>query len=159
MDHRGAALWLRNASGLFDVSVRPWLRDVARIYAEWTAVANGPELNRSSKVEDRPLEWNWAYFDLLANCLPGMESGDVDELALIPIISLPEEAFFDAVTSFLRSVDKVHFDDRGLQIQEAVRIRSLLADRLMTSSGWRWLGADQSLSIERHIGPAVAAFS
>jgi len=104
------------------------------------------------------MEWNGAYFDLLANCLPGMEPGDVDEIALIPIISLPDEAFFDAVTSFLRSVDKVHFDDRGLQIQEAVRIRSLLADRLMTTSGWRWLGADQSLSIERHLGPAVAAF-
>ena len=158
VDHQGAALWLRNASSLLDVSVRPWLRDVARIYAEWTAIANGSELSSSSKVEDRPLEWNGAYFDLLANCLPGMEPGDVDELALIPIISLPDEAFFDAVTSFLRSVDKVHFDDRGLQIQAAVRIRSLLADRLMTSSGWRWLGADQSLSIERHIGPAVAAF-
>ena len=158
VDHRGAALWLRNASSLLDVSVRPWLRDVARIYAEWTVIANGSELSSSIKVEDRPLEWNGAYFDLLANCLPGMEPRDVDELALIPITSLPDEAFFDAVTSFLRSVDKVHFDDRGLQTQEAVRIRSLLADRLMTSSGWHWLGADQSLSIERHIGPAVAAF-
>ena len=82
----------------------------------------------------------------------------MDELALMPIISLPDEAFFDAVTSFLRSVDKVHLDHRGLQAPEAVRIRSLLADRLMTSSGWRWLGADESLSIERHIGPAIAAF-
>ena len=87
-----------------------------------------------------------------------MEPREVDELALIPIISLPDEAFFDAVTSFLRSVDKVHFDDRGLQGPEAVRIRALLADRLMTSSGWRWLGAEESLSIERHIGPAIAAF-
>ena len=158
VDHRGAALWLRNASGLLDVSVRPWMRDVARIYAEWTAIANGSELSSSSKVEDSPLEWNGAYFNLLANCLPGMEPGDVDEFALMPIISLPDEAFFDAVTSFLRSVDKVHFDDRGLQAPEAVRIRSVLAGRLMNSSGWRWLGADQSLSIERHIGPAVAAF-
>ena len=28
----------------------------------------------------------------------------------------------------------------------------------MTSSGWHRLGADESLSIERHIGPAIAAF-
>lgn len=158
VDHQGAALWLRNASGLLDISVRPWLRGVARIYAEWTAVANGSELDRSSKVEDKPAEWNGAYFDLLASCLPGMEPSDVDELALIPITSLPDESFFDAVTSFLRSADKVHFDDRGLQAPEAVRIRSLLADRLMNSSGWRRLGVDQSLSIEHHIGPAVAAF-
>ena len=158
MDHRRAALWLRNASGLFSVAVRPWLRDVARTYAEWTAVANGSELDRSSKVEDKPAEWNGAYFNLLANCLPGMEPRDVDELALIPITSLPDESFFDAVTSFLRSVDKAHFDDRSLQAPEAVRIRSLLADRLMNSSGWHRLGADESLSIERHIGPAIAAF-
>ena len=158
VDHRQAALWLRNASGLFNVSVRPWLRDVALTYAEWTAVANGSELDRISNVEDKPEEWNGAYFNLLAYCLPGMGPREVDELALKPITSLPDESFFDAVTSFLRSVDKVHFDDRGLRAPEAVRIRSLLADRLMNSCGWRGLGADRSLSIERHIGPAIAVF-
>ena len=158
VDHRGAALWLRNASGLLDVSVRPWLRDVARVYGEWTAFANGSELSRNSSVENAPTEWNEAYFGLLAICLPGMEPREVDALTLIPIISLPDEAFFDAVASFLRSVDKVHFGDRGLQAPEAVRIRALLADRLMNSSGWRRLYADESPSIERHIGPAIAAF-
>ena len=158
VDHRGAALWLRNASGLLDVSVRSWLRDVARVYGKWTAFANGSELSRNSSVENAPTEWNEAYFGLLAICLPGMEPREVDALALIPIISLPDEAFFDAVASFLRSVDKVHFGDCGLQAPEAVRIRALLADRLMNSSGWRRLYADESPSIERHIGPAIAAF-
>lgn len=86
-----------------------------------------------------------------------MPSPEVDELALTPIISLPDEPFFDVVTQFLRSVDDVYFNDGGLQAAEAVRIRSVLAHRLMASWGWRRLRDDRSTSIEWHIGPAIAA--
>ena len=39
-DHQAAALWLGNAASIFDVMKRPWLRDAANAYANWTAIAN-----------------------------------------------------------------------------------------------------------------------
>ena len=94
----------------------------------------------------------------MAYCLPGSASPEADELALTPISSLPDEPFFDVVTRFLQSVDAVYFNDYGLQEAEAVRIRSVLARRLMASWGWRRLGGSRSTSVEIHIGPAIAAF-
>ena len=80
---------------------------------------------------------------------------EVEQLALAPISSLPEEPFFDIIAVFLRSVDAVFFNDGGLQEIVATRIRSALSDRLMASSGWKRLRR-RSDSIERHIGPAIA---
>jgi hypothetical protein len=94
----------------------------------------------------------------LAYCLPGLGSQEIDELALTPITSLPDELYFDVVTHFLRSVDAVFFNDYGLLAQDVVRIRSILARRLVASSGWRRLAGSQSASIEVHIGPAIATF-
>lgn len=156
-DHQGAALWLKNTESIINLVKRPWLRDIVQTYGAWTAAANGAGLNEDEEVANPPSEWNEAYFNLLACCLPGLPSPEVDELALTPIISLPDEPFFDVVTQFLRSVDDVYFNDGGLQAAEAVRIRSVLAHRLMASWGWRRLRDDRSTSIEWHIGPAIAA--
>ena len=156
-DHQAAALWLSRAAVLADVTVRPWLRELVRAYAEWTAVANGAELSQDEEA-DAPGEWNNAFFSLLPYCLPGLTQREVDELALDPVGSLPDEPFFDVVTLFLRSVDTVFFNDYGLQADEAVRIRSILARRLMTSGGWHRQSGNSTASIEVHIGPAIATF-
>ena len=47
-----AALWLQSSSGLFDVEANPWLRDVARAYAEWTAVANTRDFRRHDSLSE-----------------------------------------------------------------------------------------------------------
>ncbi|MEN3312812.1 MAG: hypothetical protein V7645_2141 [Actinomycetota bacterium] len=158
VDHQGAALWLRNVARLVDITKRPWLREIVRTYAVWTAITNGAELDSTEEVSQEPGEWNNAYFDLLTRCLPGLESPDVDELVLTKILSLPEKSFFDVVTVFLRSVDAVYFGNQDIEVADAVRIRSTLADRLITSSGWRWMNASSSASVEMHLGPAIAVF-
>lgn len=155
-DHQAAAVWLSNAKVLFDAVKRPWLRDVARAYAEWTAAANGVELDPHEGITDAPGEWNSAYFDLLAHCLPGLESAEVDALALTLIVPLPDEPFFDVMTQFLRCIDAVYFNSLGLQERIAIGLRTGLAQRLMASDGWNRLAGSPSHSIERHIAPAVA---
>ena len=157
-DHQAAALWLSNTASLVDVIKRPWLRDIIYNYGTWTATANGAGLDQGEDITNKPMEWNNAYFNLLAHCLPGMEPQEVDQLALTPISSLPDESFFDVVTQFLHSVDEVYFNDQVLQEVEAVRIRSVLGKRLMLSNGWRRLAGIRSSSIEMHIGPAIAVF-
>jgi hypothetical protein len=157
-DDQAAALWLRAAAALTDVATRPWLREMVRTYVQWTAAANGAGLTRDEEISNKPTEWNHVYYSLLAKCLPGLESQNIDEIALTPIMSLPDEPFFDVTSDFLRSVDVVLFDEHNLPIDDAVRIRSVLATRLTATSGWQRLSGSRSNSIEVHIGPAIAVF-
>jgi hypothetical protein len=157
-DHQAAALWLRAAAALADVTTRSWLREMVRAYVQWTAAANGAGLTQDEEIDNGPTEWNDAYYGLLAKCLPGLESQDIDTIALTPIISLPDEPFFDVVTGFLRSLDAVFFNEHALQAQDLVHIRSVFARRLIASNGWHHLAGSGSASVEVHIGPAIAAF-
>lgn len=155
-NHQAAALWLRSANRLGDVSKHPWLRDIARVYNQWTMAANGVSFDRNEDIDNPPLEWNDAYFELLARTLAGLSIREIEQLALGPLISLPDEPFFDAVADFVRSVDAVYFDGQGITETAAVAVRAKLAERLMESSGWRWTVTRPSPSIERHIGSAIA---
>jgi hypothetical protein len=113
-DHQAAALWLGKAAGIFDLSKQSWLRVLVRAYSTWTAVANGSELDKDDDPDRTPHEWNRAYFNLVALCLPGLTISQIDELALAPILELPGEAFLDVMTIFLRSVDDVYFNGKAL---------------------------------------------
>ena len=157
-DHQAAALWLGKAAVLADITARPWLRELVQTYVQWTAAANGAGLAQDEET-DTPGEWNGAYFGLLPYCLPGLAPQDLlDEIALTRIASLSDEPFFDVVTLFLRGLDFVFFNDHGLQAEEVVRIRSILARRLIASNGWHRQARSPSASVEVHIGPAIAAF-
>ncbi len=156
-DHQGGALWLEGAApSLFDIVKRPWLRDIVKTYGEWTFVANGSELEEEEETDYRPTEWNEAFFKLLAYCLPGLTSAQVDEVALTPITGLPEKAFIDITPRFLRNVDAVYFNDLSIQDIQAVRVRAGLVRRLLTTAAWSWHARERSTSTWFHFGPAVA---
>jgi hypothetical protein len=93
---------------------------------------------------------------MLASSLPGLTLAEIDTLALEPIRSLPDEAFFDSVTIFQRSIDAVYFNDRALEDAAALHIRAALANHLTASRGWKRVGTGRLASIETHIGPAIA---
>jgi hypothetical protein len=156
-DHQAAALWLANCRGIFDAKARPWLVDLVRSYSGWTATANGAGFEAGEDLTGEPEHWNDAYFNSLANCLPAMAPEEIDELALDPIRSLPDEAFLDVFATFIVAADRVFFSGRGPATEEAVRIRSVLAERLVENSGWRRMVRTRSNSIEMHLGPAAGA--
>jgi hypothetical protein len=156
-DHNAAALWLGNAASIFDVSKQPWLRDLARAYSNWTAAANGSDLDKEDDPERIAYEWNRAYFSLMGSCIAGLTIPQIDELALRLIIGLPGEAFLDVTTIFVRSVDNVYFSGSGLGDVEAVHLRTTLARRLMTSRLWEWQCRKLSDSILSHLGRGLAA--
>jgi hypothetical protein len=155
-DHQAAALWLSNASGIFDVGKQPWLRDIVKTYSTWTYVANGSELEEAEDPDRTPDHWNEAYFKLVSYCLPGLTVGEIDGTVLGPVTALPGEAFLDIMTIFLRNVDTVYFSDRGLSEAEAVHVRAALARKLLETRLWKWQSRDSSTSIFSHLGPAVA---
>jgi hypothetical protein len=155
-DHQAAALWLGKAAGIFDVTKRPWLRDLAKAYWDWTATANGSDLDDDDDPNTIPDEWNRAYLNLLARCLPGLTIPEIDEFVLRLVLGAPGEAFLDMTTIFVRCVDDVYFNGTDLGDQQAVHIRTALARHLMESRQWKWQCHDLSDSITTHLGPAIA---
>jgi hypothetical protein len=155
-DHQGAALWLGGAASLFDVAKRPWLRDIVKVYGGWTFVANGSELEKDEDTDRGPTEWNNAFFKLLAYCLSGLTSAQVEEVALAPIAGLPDGAFFDVTSAFLPEVDGVYFNHFTLQDAQAVQVRTALFKRIVTTRAWERHVRERSTSTEYHFGPAVA---
>ena len=156
VDHQAAALWLAGVKGLFEVEKRPWLRDIVTTYNSWTSIANGSELAEKEEAERIPSEWNGAFFELVASCLPGLTARQIEEIALEPVTRLPDQAFLDVMTGFLRNVDSVYFNQRTLSEVQAVRVRSALAQRLRSTSVWQHFARTRSKSIATHLGPAVA---
>jgi hypothetical protein len=156
-DHQAAALWLGKAASIFDVAKRPWLRDLAMAYSNWTAVANGSDLDEEDDPDSIPDDWNRAYFNLLARCLAGLTIPQIDDLALGLILRLPGTAYLDVTSIFVPSVDEVFFNGTDLGDVEAVHIRTTLARRLMSSRLWEWQCRKLSDSIFMHLARALAA--
>jgi hypothetical protein len=155
-DHQAAALWLGKAAGIFDVGKRPWLRDLAKAYSSWTAIANGSDLGDDDDPSRIPDEWNRAYLKLLARCLPGLSIPEIDDFALRLVLEAPGEAFLDMTTIFVRCVDEVFFNGTDLGDSQAVHIRTTLVKRLMETRQWKWQCHDLTDSITMHLGQAIA---
>ena len=156
LNHQAAALWLRQVRTLFDVTERPWLRSIAEDYMPWTIAANGAGLNAGDEIDHAPREWNDVFFALAARCAVGLSFDQVAQLAITPITTLPDRHFFDVLADFQRSVDAAYFGVDVVPEPVAVDIRAALAKRMMSSRGWERMRGSKDMSIEMHIGPAIA---
>jgi hypothetical protein len=154
VDEQAAALWIGALRPLLDVSKRPWLREFATAYVDFSAGLNGQGLEPDEELPRSPSDWNANYYPLLARTLVGLSAAEIDDLALKRIIGLPDEPFFNVTSQFLRAVDAIYFNDHSLGTA-APRIRQRFIDRLKESSGWRRLLGTRSSSIEIHLGAAI----
>jgi hypothetical protein len=139
-----------------NVPLPAWMRKIAETYRDWTAAANGANLEQHDKLSQAPHEWNDAYYRLVSRCLPGMAPDAIDRLCLDPITCLPDEPFLDAVATMLPDLDFVYFDETSIEADQAVRLRTEFADRLMKTNQWHWLVNSPTYSIETHLGRRLA---
>lgn len=156
VNHRAAALWLRQVRALSQDDTRPWLSEIVKAYMPWTALANGANLDDGDETDRPPSEWNETFFAVTARCVVGLSGPEAIELAVRHIVALPDRNFYDVLADFLRSIDAVYFEGDNIPTQVAVDIRSALADHMLTTRGWDRLSRSKDLSIEMHIGPAIA---
>jgi len=156
VNHQAAALWLRQVRGLPDDSARPWLSEIVKAYMRWTTVANGANLDDGDETDHPPLEWNGAFFAAVARCIVGLSTHELTELVVKHVIALPDRNFYDVLADFLRSIDAVYFEGGNIPTQVAVDIRNAFASHMLTTRGWAGLLRSKDLSIEMHVGPAIA---
>ncbi len=156
VNHQAAALWLRQVRALSHDDTRPWLSEFVKAYMPWTALANGANLDDGDETDHPPSQWNDTFFAAVARCIVGLSTPEATELAVRHIVSLPDRNFYDVLVDFLRSIDAVYFEGDNIPTQVAVDIRSTLADHMLITRGWERLSRSRDLSIEMHIGPAIA---
>jgi hypothetical protein len=125
-------------------------------YMPWTALSNGGNLDDGDQTDYLPSEWNDTFFSTVARCVVGLSTPEATELAVRHIVALPDQNFYDVLVDFLRSIDAVYLEGDNISTQVAVDIRSALADHMLTTRGWERLSRTRDLSIELHIGPAIA---
>lgn len=156
VNHQAAALWLRQFRGLPDTAASSWLGDVVKAYMPWTIAANGAGMNDGDEVDHPPSEWNDTYFAAVARCVIGLTSVEVNKLVVSHILTLPDRNFYDVLVDFLRCIDAVYFEGGDISTQVAVDIRAAFAGHMLITRGWARLSRSRDLSIEMHIGPAIA---
>jgi hypothetical protein len=71
---------------------------------------------------------------------------------------MPDEAFLDAMSDFLRSLDFLYLTGKGPTLERAVAIRAALVRQFRTTRQFKRLASRHDHFIERHTGGALQAF-
>ena len=150
-----AAIWVRQLTRHADLADVPWLLGFVEAYASWTADANGKGLAPGDKIDRSPDEWNSVFYPIMAHAFTRMPVGQVTTL-VAEVNALPDESFFDIVENLVPAIDEVYFNALGMDLDTALSLRTLLADRLLESIGWRWERERTEMSVEMKIGSAIA---
>jgi len=156
-DWQGAAAWLDALASVSKVADRPWLRNLVEHYREWTSKANGSDLEADRDVERTPSEWNDAYFKLMAACLPGLTSSEVDNFALELIADISPKASLSAIANLLRNADVLFLDFDAIDPSVMVHIRESVLDLLCRHYGWDRFASNRSPSSETGMADTVSA--
>jgi hypothetical protein len=149
-------LWVRQLTRSADTVDLTWIVSFVDTYADWTAAANGSGLEPNTEIDGRIDEWNSIFFLLLARAFTHM-APDETVTHIARVTAIPEKSFFDIVDKFFLAIDQIYFNKLGLNLGTALRLRKLLADRLIDTAGWRRECDRSELSVETRIGPAIAA--
>lgn len=157
VDHQAGALWLRS---VWHPSISPshtLVRDILENYSVWTFVSNGSNISEREEISEPPREWNDTFFRMMAQDVLDSKSQEAEE-TVSRIASLPEDSFFEITKIFLRSFDEACFNRPVVDVEFAVTVRSLLAERLIKTRGWMNLCGTESDGVEHRLGPAGATF-
>ncbi|MCA9564002.1 MAG: hypothetical protein KC561_10960, partial [Myxococcales bacterium] len=149
-----AALWLRQLTQNSRERDSEWPAILVETYAAWTARANGAGCEESAETNNQADNWNGVFFRLLARTLLG---SDLDHASsqIVRAIAVPDRSFFDIAEILVPALDELHFNDLGLDLGMALRLRGHIADRLMRTAGWRRERERSEMSVEMRIGPAI----
>ena len=151
---QSVALWLRQLTRNSDLQLPEWVPDFVKSYAEWTARANGAGYERRAEFDNRLDEWNSIFFSQFVRALPGF-SPDQAASEVAQAVDVPDKSFFDIAEILIPALDELHFNDLGLELERALQLRGLIADRLVESAGWRREQERSEMSVEMWIGPAI----
>jgi hypothetical protein len=155
-DWQAAAIWLKQAKHHFDPSAYTWPSEIVANYRAWTRDANGAGLEDDDRREHAPREWNEVYFELEARCLVGQSAAELAGTLNSLFSGLSDESYCTCLSALLFSVDRAYFEWGTLTASQAVQVRRYVMERLQQTSLFGWNKDRDELSVEMHLGPALA---
>lgn len=151
---QSAALWVRQMTNSSKGDELTWLSKFIASYGGWTAKANGAGLDRNADITNHPGAWNSIFYRLLTRAAHSLSEDDM--IAEINrAIDVPDRSFFDVASELVPAIDQLYFDGQQLDLNKALKFRTLVVDRLMDSAGWQRECDRSELSVEMRIGPAI----
>ncbi|MEH3117159.1 MAG: hypothetical protein PGN25_06010 [Methylorubrum populi] len=150
-----AAIWVRQLTRESEAERRAWILDFVKAYALWTAEANGAGLEQQAEIDGRSDAWNDAYVPLVAEACTRM-SRDEAIAFVAAAIDVPDRSFFDIAEELVPALDQAFFNDRGLDLDTALALRTQIVGRMVQTTGWRREEDRTTMSVESRIGPAIA---
>jgi hypothetical protein len=148
------ARWLRLMTRDESSADDRWLAALVAEYEPWTLHANGAGLDASAEINNHLDEWNATFFRIFARTLKGLPEQQAAD-SVRRVIDVPDESFFEIANDLVPSLDALYFNDQGGSLDLVLKLRSIIADRLVRSDGWRWETRRDDMAVEVHIGPAI----
>lgn len=134
-----------------------WVKGLAGHLMAWTDEANGPHGEGVRERDNRPHTWNIDFFDFAGVLSVALPHSEVTNLFLSRIMKFNDEAFHDAMASFLRGYDRATLATDTKNPENPSAVRALLADRIKRTWNYRRLGRDKEFTSETHAGDALNA--
>lgn len=158
VDEHTLGIWIGHLIRLAIGDVDEWVISLAQHLMAWTIEANnGPPGSDDEQPENRPDRWNMGYFDFLGILCVALPFKRAQALFLEPITRLHEEAFHDALGSFLRGFDRATLASDTKEPEDPRAVRALFADRLREGRMVQRLNYEVSFRAESHLADALKA--
>lgn len=134
-----------------------WVKDLAVHFMTWTEAANGPHGENVRERDHRPNTWNITFFNFIGVLSVALSHAEVVDLFLNRIMSFNDDAFHDAMASFLRGYDGATIATDTRDPENPAHVRELLAARIKRARNYRRLGREKQFTSETHAGDALNA--
>lgn len=158
VDEHALGIWIGHLIRLAVGNAAEWVVALADHLMGWTIEANnGPPGDDEGERENRPDHWNMCYFDFLGILCVALPFERSRILFLDPMTRLHDEAFHDAVGSFLRGFDRATLATDTKQPDNPRGTRALFASRLWRGRMAERLNDRASFMAETHLGDALNA--
>jgi hypothetical protein len=157
VDQRTIGDWISTLTLLTADDLPGWVVDLSARLMKWTDQANGPHGEDDRESDNRPTTWNGQFFYVLGFLAVAIPHDDLVATFLKPIVSFMDEAFHDAMSSFLRGFDAAMLATGTKKPENPVAVRELLSARIKGSWNYHRLGREKSFTSETHAGDALNA--
>jgi energy-coupling factor transporter ATP-binding protein EcfA2 len=134
-----------------------WVVTLAVHLMRWTDHANGPHGEGDRDRDNRPFTWNSQFFDFLGILSVALPHEDIVAMFLGPITRFKDEAFYDAMSAFLRGFDRAEQAIDTKDPENPAAVRELLADRIRQGWNYKRFDHEKTFSSESHAGYALTA--
>ena len=158
VDEQALSIWIGHLIRLTIGEVREWVVTFSEHLMGWTIEANnGPPGHDEEERENRPTHWNLSFFNFLGILCVALPFERVRSLFLEPMARLHEEAFHDAVGSFLRGFDNATLATDTKNPDDPRAVRTFIVERLRRDRMFERLNHSLSFTAETHLADALSA--